>query len=51
MSVEEHAGLLVHLVCLVYLVSLIQPNTQNKPDKPNNQLDGFGYDQIGQFGE
>ena len=29
---------LVHLVCFVYLVGLVQPNKRDKPDKPNNGL-------------
>ena len=28
---------LVDLVCFVYLVSFVQPNKQDKPNKPNEQ--------------
>ncbi len=29
---------LVHLVCFVHLVGLVQPNKRDKPNKPNNGL-------------
>ena len=29
---------LVHLVCFVHLVGLVQPNKRDKPNKPNNSL-------------
>ena len=29
---------LVHLVCLVHLVDLVQPNTRDRPKKPDNGL-------------
>jgi hypothetical protein len=29
---------LVHLVCLVHLVGVDQPNKRDKPNKPNNGL-------------
>jgi hypothetical protein len=28
----------VHLVCFVHRVGLLQPNKRNKPNKPNNGL-------------
>jgi len=38
MRFGERAGRvdLVHLVCFVHLVGLVQPNKRDKPNKPNN---------------